>query len=84
MQTPEWLTKRDGSLKLGSDRKTWYVMLGNDAEYALEPVPAENKFACAVRQTVNGQRLSGAAVYPTLDDALKGGLEELRKYLGWA
>jgi hypothetical protein len=41
------------------------------------------KFGCSVTQTVNGKRLDSGASYATLEDALRGGLEDLRKALGW-
>ena len=47
------------------------------------PIPAGGKHACRVSQTVNGRRLDVGATFPTTEDAVRGGLEDLRKTLGW-
>ena len=80
---PEWLTLRDGSLRLGLGEHTVFVMLSGQPQYRLDARPAAGAFACAVTQTVNGRRLDGGATYPTRDAALAGGLEQLRATLGW-
>lgn len=84
MTTPDWLRDRGGELKLGSDRKTWYVFIGGKPIYDLVVLPAEGKHSCAVRMTNNGQTLESPGEYPTSDDALRGGLESLKVRLGWA
>ena len=83
MNTPDWLTQHGGSLTLGSDKKTWYVVFSGKPQYALEPLPAKNQFNCMVRQTINGQRIASETIFPNGDDALRGGLEDLRQSLGW-
>ena len=83
MQAPDWLTQRDASLKLGSDRVTWFVLFGSKPQYALVPRPAENRFECCTRQTINGELIPSTALYASSDEAIRGGLDELRKYLGW-
>ena len=83
MNTPDWLTQRDGSLQLGSDGKTWFVLFANQAQYALVLVPVQGKFGCAIRQTNNGQRIESKGVQAGVDEALRAGLEDLRAYLGW-
>jgi hypothetical protein len=83
MQAPDWLTQHGASLKLGSDRKTWYVLFGPKPQYALLPLPAENRFECCTRQTINGELIPSTALYASSEEALRGGLDELRKYLGW-
>jgi hypothetical protein len=32
---------------------------------------------------INGRRLDSGTIHPTAEDAYRGGLEELRKVLGW-
>jgi hypothetical protein len=59
------------------------VLLGKEPQYLLIPVPIAGRFGCAVMQTINGKRLDGTGTYPTEDEALRGGLEDLRKALGW-
>src|SRR5262245_14365677 len=83
LQAPDWLTQRGGDLKRGSDGVTWYVYFGADPEYALRAVPVGQKFGCTIRQTINGKRLDNAEVYSGPEEAIRGGLEQLRKLLGW-
>jgi hypothetical protein len=83
MTTPDWLTQRGGSINLGSDGKTWFVLFSGQPNYSLCAVPVAGKFGCTIRQTINGQRIECAATFATQDEAIGGGLEELRKALGW-
>jgi len=81
---PDWLAQRDGRLQQGPYRHSWYVMIGSDAKYRLTPIPAAGRHACAVAETVSGRRLDqGTETYETVEKALHGGLDELRKALGW-
>ena len=81
--TPEWLTRRGGQLQPGRDDRTWTVYFAGEPQYLLAAAPAEGKFSCRITQTINGCRLDGGKVYPSVDDAVNGGLEELRQVLGW-
>lgn len=81
--TPDWLAKRGGVLQRSTKPDTWLVFLDNSPQYRLVPVPAAGKYGCDVTQTVNGRRLEGNGRYPSVDDAVRGGLEDLRKALGW-
>ena len=45
--------------------------------------PAGGKHACKVTQTINGKRLDNGTTYPTLEEAARGGLDDLRKAMGW-
>ena len=47
------------------------------------PIPAGGKYACRVAQSINGKRLDAGATFATRDEALRGGLDDLRKALGW-
>jgi hypothetical protein len=80
---PEWLTKRGGVLRESTLGQRWLVLLNDEPQYRLVPIPAAGKWSCEVTQTVNGRRLDSGGTYPTLEDALRGGLEDLRKALGW-
>jgi hypothetical protein len=80
---PEWLTKRGGGVRPGSDGQTWFVVFDGQPHYRLAPVPAGGKYSCHVTQTENGRRRDGGLPYPTVVDAIHGGLEELRQALGW-
>jgi hypothetical protein len=81
--TPDWLSKRGGQLRLNYDGHTWVVCFDGEPQYLVRPVPAAGKFSCEVEQMNNGRRLDAGATYPTAEDAIRGGLEELRKALGW-
>jgi hypothetical protein len=80
---PDWLTQRGGTLKLGPDGNTWFALIDNEPQYRLVPIPAAGKYSCHVVQTINGKRLDKGSFYPTVDDAIRGGLEDLRQALGW-
>jgi hypothetical protein len=83
--TPEWLTRHGCELRpiLRGNGKAWAVFCNDEPNYLLELVPVAGKFGCKVTQTNNGRRLDGGASHPTEDEALQGGLEDLRKALGW-
>jgi hypothetical protein len=81
--TPDWLAKRGGVLQPSTQGGTWLVLLDNSPQYRLVAVPAAGKYSCQVTQTVNGRRLDGSGTYSTIEDAIRGGLEDLRKALGW-
>ncbi|HEV3117778.1 MAG TPA: hypothetical protein VGY58_12035 [Gemmataceae bacterium] len=81
--TPDWLRKRNGEVRPATVDNAWLVLLAGEPQYRLAPVPARGRHSVQVTQTNNGQRLDKGDTYPTLEDALKGGLEELRQALGW-
>jgi hypothetical protein len=81
--TPEWLARHDCTLQPIYNGTSWLVLLDNEPQYLLVPIPVAGTFGCAVTQTINGKRLEGGATYPSLEDAGRGGLEDLRKALGW-
>ncbi len=83
MNTPEWLTKREGSLRQGVNGSTWMVTLSGHPYYRLFATPAGGQITCAITQANNGKRLDGGKKYPSEDAAIQGGLEELRDTLGW-
>jgi hypothetical protein len=81
--TPDWLAKRGGVFRASTQGNRYLVLLDNSPQYRLVPVPAAGKYACEVTRTVDGRRLEGTGTYPSIDDAIRGGLEDLRKALGW-
>jgi hypothetical protein len=81
--TPDWLSQRGAELRESKDRQSWLVYLGKEPHYLLLAVPVKGKYGCRITQTVNGKRLDGPDVYPTAEQALAGGLEQLRQALGW-
>ena len=83
MNTPDWLRHRGGDLKLGSDKATWYVIFAGKPLYDLVTVPAGGKHSCVIRQTNNGEPVESKSVHASADDALRGGLGDLKAYLGW-
>jgi hypothetical protein len=83
MTAPDWLTRRGAGLRLGSDQRTWYVTLEGAPHYSLIPVPVGDTFGCAIKQTVNGQRIDSTGTYPSKEEAVRGGLDDLGTVLGW-
>jgi hypothetical protein len=83
LTSPDWLARRGGSLCPSADGQAWIVLLDQQPHYRLVPVPVAGKYGCQVTQTVSGKRLDSGAAFDTLEDSLRGGLEDLRKALGW-
>jgi hypothetical protein len=83
MTAPEWLTRHAGDLIPVPNGHALAVVLNGSQQYRLEPMPVGLKFGCRIIQTVNGRRLDGPTTWETKEQALQGGLEELRKLLGW-
>jgi hypothetical protein len=83
LTTPDWLKRRGGELQPCPDGRSYAVLLNGQPQYLLAPFPVAGKHGCIVEQTVNGKRLEGKNTYPTVEAALQGGLEDLRKVLGW-
>jgi hypothetical protein len=81
--TPCWLEQHGGHLQASKNGTSWLVYLGRELQYLLMPTPAKGHFSCRVSQTINGRRLDGTATYATPEDAVRGGLEDLRNALGW-
>jgi hypothetical protein len=81
--TPAWLQQRDGRLEGSQDGQSWLVYLASQPQYLLMPTPARGKFSCRISQTNNGRRLDQPAVYDSVEQAVAGGLEQLRQVLGW-
>jgi hypothetical protein len=83
MTAPDWLTKHGGELRPGPLAGTWYAYFDGQPQYSLTPLPAGGKHTCRVMQTINGRRLDSGSVHTTSEEAMSGGLDELRKALGW-
>jgi len=83
LSTPDWLARRGGDVRLGSDGQTWYVFITGQPLYSLVGVPVNAQCGCVVRQTNNGKILAQAVASPTADAALRAGLEALAAQLGW-
>jgi hypothetical protein len=83
IMTPEWLARRRGELRPEVEGHGWLVYFAGEPQYTVTPIPAEGQHAFRVTQTVNGEQLKSDGVYPSVDEAVKGGLEQLRKALGW-
>ena len=81
--TPHWLVKRNGTLRQAASGNFWLVLVDDKPLYRLVPIPVAGEYGCEVTQTVNGKRLDSGNAYPTADEALHGGLEDLRRALGW-
>jgi hypothetical protein len=83
VKTPDWLTQRGGELRLSKDTHSGSVYFAGQLQYVLIPIPAKGQFGCRISETINGRRLDGDATFATSDEALRGGLEQLRDKLGW-
>jgi hypothetical protein len=83
LTAPDWLTRRGASLRAGPDGSSWFVLFDGGPQYQLKPIPEAGQHGCQVIQTINGRHLEGGTPYPSQEDALRGGLEDLRKALGW-
>jgi hypothetical protein len=83
MTTPDWLGKHGGQLQGNAQGTACFVFLGSEPQYVVEAIPAGGKFACRVKQTVSGKRLESTNQYASAELAVAGGLEDLRKALGW-
>jgi hypothetical protein len=83
LTTPDWLARHDCKLEVEANGQSYLVLLANKPQYLLVPIPLGDQFGCAVTQTINGRRLDGNGTYPSPEDAVRGGLEDLRKALGW-
>ena len=83
LTAPEWLTRRDGTLRQCPDGQSWAVILDDHPQYFLRAIPVAGKFGSQVEETINGKRLESKTIYATENEALRGGLEDLRKVLGW-
>jgi hypothetical protein len=81
--TPDWLTRRGVQLQASKDGQSWLVYLGKEPQYLLMAVPVKGQFGCRITQTINGRRLDGRIRCAAVEAALHGGLDELRKALGW-
>lgn len=84
VRPPDWLTRRGGTLQAGCLSSALFVLFEGEPQYRVEPIPVAGQFGCEVRQTINGRRLEKGTAYPTADEAVRGGLEDLRAALGWA
>jgi hypothetical protein len=80
--TPDWLARR-GELRPRGDGRSWVVYFDGRPQYVLTPVPAQGQHGCEVMQTNNGKLLDRGSTHPTVEDAIRGGLEDLRQALGW-
>jgi hypothetical protein len=80
---PDWLSKREAKLDKGPDPQTWFVSFNHQIQYVLAAVPVAGKFGCTITQSINGKRVESPRTYEKADEAINGGLEELRQCLGW-
>jgi hypothetical protein len=83
MTMPDWLAQHDGTLRKALDSETWFVFFDGEPHYKLVPAPAAGKFECVVKQTENGKRIDKNQTFATAHEALNGGLDGLRTFLGW-
>ncbi len=83
MTNPDWLAQHGGEARVSKDGRSATVYLGGEPQYLLMLAPTTGRFGCKVVQSNNGKRLDGGAAFPSPDAAFQGGLEDLRKALGW-
>jgi hypothetical protein len=80
---PPWLAQRNGSLRPAVDGRSVVVTIDNEPQYVVTPVPAKGKHGSRVMQTINGKIIPSSGTFATAEEAIRGGLEDLRKALGW-
>ena len=83
MTNPDWLAQHGGEARPSTDGRSMTVYLSGQPQYLLVLAPTVGKYGCKVAQSNNGKRLDGGAAFPSPDAAFQGGLEDLRKALGW-
>jgi hypothetical protein len=83
LAAPDWLSRHGGSLKPGSDGRSVYLMVNDQPLYAVVTVPVAGRFGCSIIEANNGKRLETSSTATSAEDALRLGLEEVRKALGW-
>jgi hypothetical protein len=85
MSVPDWLLIRDGGLSPGLRPDCLFVLINGQPQYRLDVRPAAGSYVCAITQTVNGRRIDPAngANFANPEEALRGGLDQLRNALGW-
>jgi hypothetical protein len=81
--TPDWLKQRGGEVRTSKDGYSCSVYFAGQLQYVLIPIPAKGQYACRISETINGRRVENPTTYPTVAEAFKGGLENLKTYLGW-
>jgi hypothetical protein len=81
--TPEWLARHNAALRGNPGGESYAVYFDGEPEYVLTIFPVAGKYSCRVKQTINGEHLESGAAHATPEEALQGGLEDLRKALGW-
>ena len=83
VQVPEWLAQRSGSLRPAIDGRSVLVFFANEPQYEVTPVPVAGKHGSIVKQTINGRVIPTQGTFATSEEAIRAGLEDLRKALGW-
>jgi len=83
IDTPDWLARHDGGLRLAPDGRTWLVLFNGGPQYKVTPMPAAGRHIGMIVQTVNSRRIDQGTTYATAEETVRGGLEELRNHLGW-
>jgi hypothetical protein len=83
LTTPDWLARHGGELRPSVGGRSWIVWFDDAPQYRLDPVPVRGKHSCAIIQTINGSSIPTTSISDSIEDAVRGGLEDLRKALGW-
>jgi len=83
VSTPDWLKQHGGEVRPSKDPRSCAVYFAGSLQYVLLAVPARGQFTCRITQTINGRRLDNGKTYAGVEEALRGGLDELREALGW-
>jgi hypothetical protein len=83
MTTPDWLAQHGGEARASKDGHSAAVYFSGEPQYLLMLAPVAGKYGCKVVQSNNGKRLDGGAAFPSPEAAFQGGLDDLRKALGW-
>jgi hypothetical protein len=80
---PDWLALHGGIIQAGLLANSWIVLFDSRPQYVLTAKPAAGKYCCEIMQTINSRRLNSSGTYTSPEEAIRGGLEDLRQVLGW-
>jgi hypothetical protein len=83
MLTLDWLQVRQAEIKPSANGQSWLLYQGGQFLYAIVALPADGQYTNKIMESNNGNQIQKGKIFSTSLEALNGGLEELREYLGW-
>lgn len=83
MVTKEWLNKRNAEIRPSANGHSWLLYQGGKFIYMIGALPADGKFTNKIMESNNGNQIQKGKIFESINEALEGGLTELRDHLGW-